>query len=138
MKADKNTHWIRASDINVVNYCPYKLEHSLQGKKQDRRSVARMKDGDNKHEMVSEAALSGSGSSRCYLATYAFGETHPTTYALRQWRDDVLLKTLTGRLLVSIYYVVSPWMIRRFGPNMTFRRVVKMSVDCFCRRCIKS
>lgn len=47
--------------------------------------------------------------SRCFVASWALGESDPDTQKLRQWRDAVLLSRPWGRLVVKCYYQVSPW-----------------------------
>ena len=46
---------------------------------------------------------------RCFIATAAYGTPlHDDIALFRSFRDDVLMPTLPGRLLVSTYYAVSP------------------------------
>lgn len=48
----------------------------------------------------------------CYIATMAYGDyNHPQVLTLRRFRDDVLLKSKSGRLLVKIYYYISPKLV---------------------------
>ncbi len=45
----------------------------------------------------------------CFVATAAYGDiNHPSVVALRAFRDDVMLQSSVGRLLVNTYYRVSP------------------------------
>ena len=49
------------------------------------------------------------GSSRCFIATAAYGsETAAELDTLRAFRDEVLLESKPGQLLVDTYYRVSP------------------------------
>jgi len=45
---------------------------------------------------------------RCFVASALFGEDAPETEALRQFRDDVLARTTSGRIFIECYYRVSP------------------------------
>jgi hypothetical protein len=55
--------------------------------------------------------------SGCYVATYAYASADaPQVAALRQFRDDVLMKGLAGRLFVRAYYAwLSALAIRVIG-----------------------
>jgi hypothetical protein len=56
---------------------------------------------------VRPPARQASGS--CFVATACFGDyDHPTVRVLRQFRDQSLVRTATGRRLVSLYYRLGP------------------------------
>ncbi len=45
----------------------------------------------------------------CFVATACFGDPkHPTVIALQSFRDDVLVRSSTGRVFVASYYRVGP------------------------------
>lgn len=44
----------------------------------------------------------------CFVATRVFGETHPDTVFLRQFRDSVLKQSLPGRVFIRLYKRVGP------------------------------
>jgi hypothetical protein len=47
--------------------------------------------------------------SGCFIATAAYGSAdHPDVIALRTFRDDYLLPSRLGKLIVKIYYFISP------------------------------
>jgi len=63
-----------------------------------------------------ETELQGQSSTKsggCYIATSCYGSyDHPDVLVLRRFRDERLLATGLGRLLVAFYYSVSPAMAR--------------------------
>ena len=51
----------------------------------------------------------GGGGGGCFIATATYGSaSHPDVQILREFRDDVLLKTGWGRALIEFYYRHSP------------------------------
>lgn len=57
-------------------------------------------------------APAGSGDRRCYVATALYGPDAPETQRLRAWRDRVLVPHAMGRMLVRLYYRLSPPLLR--------------------------
>lgn len=52
------------------------------------------------------------GGGGCYIATMAYGSyDHPQVLILRKFRDDVLVKNMFGRILISYYYFISPKLV---------------------------
>lgn len=52
----------------------------------------------------------------CYVATLCYGDIDAIQVAtFRNYRDNVLNKTITGRTLVKLYYKVSPIIVRRLN-----------------------
>ena len=66
--------------------------------------------------------------SDCYIATYLFGEVSHETEVLRWFRDERLLFSPILSQFVSIYYFLSPKMVKRFGNNELFRLVCSIIV----------
>ena len=66
----------------------------------------------DKYEWVAsdeELKKHGKGFSKCFIATACYGS--PNAYeveVLRNYRDTILLKSITGKALVGIYYSISP------------------------------
>jgi len=53
--------------------------------------------------------LSGLGGGGCFIATASYGsKSHPHVQTLRDFRDNVLMKSAWGRKLVEFYYRYSP------------------------------
>jgi hypothetical protein len=69
----------------------------------------------------------------CYVATMAYGDyNHPQVLTLRRFRDDVLLKSIFGRLFVKIYYYVSPKLVRLLRDSETVNTFIRKILDRFC------
>lgn len=72
--------------------------HQVKARQAERYEMARRK-----------GSLPGQArDSRCFIATQVYGPAAPETERLREWRDEVLLKTHLGRWFVKLYYTVSP------------------------------
>ena len=66
----------------------------------------------------------------CYVATCVYGSYDcPEVWTLRRYRDDVLAKSVLGRLFIRIYYAVSPKIVRKYGNNVLFRSYFKKKLD---------
>ena len=66
----------------------------------------------------------------CYVATCVYGSYEcPQVWTLRRYRDDVLKNTTAGRCFISLYYAVSPTMVRIFGRNQAVRRMWRTALD---------
>lgn len=60
-----------------------------------------------------QRASRSSGSGGCYIATMAYGDyDHPQVLVLRNYRDNVLERTNSGRLFIRFYYIVSPRLVK--------------------------
>lgn len=70
-----------------------------------------------------------SSSSNCFIATAVYGSDAPETNALRKWRDRALLPHFLGRMLVSIYYAVSPHLVPVVARSQWVRGCLKSVLD---------
>jgi hypothetical protein len=64
-------------------------------------------------------------SKQCYIATYAFGETHPVTEDLRIFRNKIL-KYQIGHTFVDYYYRLSPNLVNFMYKHPTFGHYAKI------------
>jgi len=68
----------------------------------------------------------------CYVATAVYGSYDaPQVWVLRRWRDNSLLKSSVGRVIVRGYYAVSPSLVARFGDRAWFTSAVRPGIDMF-------
>jgi hypothetical protein len=68
----------------------------------------------------------------CYIATMAYGDyDHPQVIELRNFRDDVLLKTSFGRFFVIAYYFISPKLVRVLKRHSKTNKLIRHGLDKF-------
>lgn len=63
--------------------------------------------------------------SRCYIASHVFGHDAVQTHFLRSWRDNCLQPFAFGRLVIKVYYVISPRLVRGLGGSQKISRLVR-------------
>ncbi|MGY8813725.1 MAG: peptidylprolyl isomerase [Gammaproteobacteria bacterium] len=67
------------------------------------------------------------GGGGCFIATAAYGSyMHPQVYKLREFRDNVLMKTSYGRDFISLYYKYSPPIATVIAENQFLRIVTRL------------
>lgn len=71
------------------------------------------------------------GSGGCYVATAVYGSYDcPEVWTLRRFRDYTLAATWYGRAFISIYYAISPTIVKWFGHTEWFKTMWKRRLDC--------
>jgi len=61
---------------------------------------------------------------KCYIATACVGSYEaPEVMALRCYRDFVLMNSLYGRLLIKVYYLISPFFAFIISKNLILRKL---------------
>jgi hypothetical protein len=71
---------------------------------------------------------------RCFIATAVYGENDARTEQLRQFRDSALRPYRAGRVLVALYYGVSPHIATRLDRHPWLRRMARRMLDHVRRR----
>ncbi|MDL2225416.1 hypothetical protein LJC20_04340 [Eubacteriales bacterium OttesenSCG-928-M02] len=80
-----------------------------------------------------------SKSEGCYIATAIYGSFDcPQVWVLRRYRDFSLSKTWYGRGFIKLYYAISPTIVRWFGENKCFHRLLRNKLDKFISKLIAS
>lgn len=79
---------------------------------------------------ITRAHTSNNNTSGCYIATAVYGSYDcPEVWTLRRFRDDVLSKTILGRVFIRLYYSISPVLVRKFGSSEWFKKALKPNLD---------
>lgn len=68
----------------------------------------------------------------CYIATAVYGTYDcPSVWVLRRFRDNRLDKTAFGRMVIRLYYYISPKLLKCFGGRGWFDNFWKSVLDRF-------
>ena len=71
----------------------------------------------------------GDGGGGCFIATAAYGSyLHPDVVLLREFRDGYLLTNRPGRVLVGVYYRVSPPLAGFISRNEALRAIARWTL----------
>jgi hypothetical protein len=66
----------------------------------------------------------------CYIATMAYGDyDHLQVMKLRRFRDDVLSKSLFGRIFIRVYYTLSPAFVRILRDSERVNSLIRRLLD---------
>ncbi|MBR5233099.1 MAG: hypothetical protein IKW03_02710 [Clostridia bacterium] len=107
----------------VEIYNSYKNEISDSGKE----FFGIIKPNQNASNTHNEAKSRPAG---CYIATYVYGSyDSPQVCVLRRYRDDVLAMSCLGKMFISLYYTISPLLVKYFGQTFWFKNLFKKSLD---------
>lgn len=116
MDKRKRTRVATPTDLAGMAKCEMEIKlKSIHGNKRTSGMARAAQVGTDEHERF-ERSGGGSRDGRCFVASWACGPEHPTTDLLRVWRDDRLMGTTAGRVLVSCYYRISPIAVSILSP----------------------
>jgi hypothetical protein len=75
-----------------------------------------------------------SGSSGCYIATMAYGDySHPQVMILRQFRDEVLDKSVVGKWFIKTYYHYSPKLVDKLKDKRRINSIIRKTLNQFIK-----
>lgn len=71
-----------------------------------------------------------SGRSSCYIATMAYGSSeHRNVLILREFRDNILLKSYLGTKFTEAYYKISPLLVKKLHKHKTTNQLIRFFLD---------
>ena len=74
----------------------------------------------------------------CFIATAVYGIDAYETNTLRNWRDEFLMSTKTGRFFVFLYYKTSPYVVVFIKRFAWARKITKFMLDVFVKNFLDS
>lgn len=140
---------VSVSDLSETAYCEQRVVlNFLLGKKQSAYENKRSAEGVSAHRefhhRVSSYRTNPTWTTRsaksdapCFIATAVYGQNAWQTNYLRHFRDHHLLKTVIGRILISIYYRLSPPIALWLMHHPIAKSWVRKQLDRIIQRAIK-
>lgn len=130
--------WVSASAAGRAAFCGKSVELQARGASvSEKARKARIK-GEKEHDRFNAEIKSQTADRRCFIASHVYGIDDPRTEALRRFRDSRLMPSKPGRLLVRIYYALSPAAVRMCKRcsvlDSMARRVVAAVLTCISDR----
>lgn len=130
MSNSRKSKWVSASDVGRASYCPHYLELKERGTKPSQQSIEAMAKGEVSHEALNRQAEDR----RCFVATHLYGSDHPNTCLLREYRDQKLASHTIGRVFITVYYAISPYLVIAARKLPLISRFMRYFVDWNIRR----
>lgn len=89
----------------------------------------------NLHRAIQKRnSTSSSSSSGCYIATMAYGDyDHPQVMILRQFRDEVLDKSVVGKWFIKTYYHYSPKLVEKLKNKRRINDIIRKTLNQFIK-----
>ena len=130
MGNSRKSKWVSASDVGRASYCPHYLELKEKRTKPSQESIEARAKGEVSHEELNLQAEDR----RCFVATHLYGSDHPNTCLLREYRDQRLASHTTGRVFITGYYAISPYLVIAARKLPLISRFMRYFVDWNIRR----
>ena len=108
--------YLKNSDVSSRKDCLQKMQMGLP----DNLQI--------KEELYDNNSQSSNG--KCYIATAVYGSyDYPSVCVLRRFRDENLSTNIFGKIIVILYYAISPYLVKCLGENKTFLLISKKILD---------
>ena len=126
--------WVSASDVGRAAFCPHYLELKNRGIKASLQAEKLRTQGDASHDDLNRRAHD----KRCYIASHLYGIDDSKTDLLRSFRDNSLLSHRPGKVLVNIYYFLSPTLVTVSRHSPVTDHCLRILVNGIVRRLSKA
>ena len=126
---------IPITEIISTVYCEQKyVFDKTYGDLSPKRVVEAAKAGTAEHSQFEAEGRAGNrGDSRCFIASHIYGIEAPQTNSLRAWRDQHLLPSKAGRVVMSSYYAISPIYLALLRRSSLLSLLTASLLDCFVK-----
>ncbi len=119
--------WISASDAGRARFCPKYLHLKYSGAEISQLALLARQRGDRAHTQFNKSIESED--KRCFIATHLYGVDDQRTVLLRNFRDRRLMTNWSGRLLIKVYYRLSPYLVSTCQANSIMDVLVRKTVN---------
>lgn len=103
--------YLSATDLAAMAYCDAKvLLDKTHGEAVTQQQAARRHEGNLEHARFHRDVVRHHNRkpAPCYIASRLYGLEDPRTNELRRFRNTYLMPSAAGRMLVRVYYALSP------------------------------
>jgi len=127
-KAEIMGNTLQKYAYRAIEYAPKDIASNYRDKtKGSKDFVESVKRGDKDKQINKKKG--------CYIATAVYGSyTCEEVFALRRFRDEYLSKSFFGRLLICLYYALSPHIARRIGQSQKVEKIIRGRLDRLVKR----
>ncbi|MCG7884228.1 MAG: CFI-box-CTERM domain-containing protein [Candidatus Thiodiazotropha endolucinida] len=130
-RRDRNSNIVSASEVGSASYCPHYLELKHKGTRPSEKYISLGIKGEAKHKELNLQAKD----QRCFVATHLYGAEDSKTCMLREFRDRKLSPYAMGRLVIHIYYSLSPYLVALSKKVPLIDKSLKFLVDRAVKYC---
>jgi hypothetical protein len=124
--------------LNIIQYENYRDGFYKTLNFMEKNDILPPKSTMNKFENIDFRAKLDEKDSNCFVVTTTMGDTnHPVVNDFRNYRDDVLLNTILGRLFIKIYYQIGPYLSEIIKNDKTLFQISRSLILKLHKRIIK-
>lgn len=136
----RRNQYTSASELAQMAVCERQvLLRAKMGDRKTARQEVAAKWGNSVHDQIHREGHTPSypqdrnADKRCFIATAVYGLDAPETTRLRRFRDEALIGNPLGKMLVALYYGISPPIARMLDHNQHARGLIKWALDAVVR-----